>query len=243
MLQRFRNGGSWSYFICPCCGRRARTLKLLNGQLLRSRCCRARGLLYKNDPMSVRQRAERRIPKLRALLESKESPRFKPSTLWGTIARRDRHEMALRRAEFRVVHGRSSGKIKSIIDPCDEPDFKPPQRPWPGRSPSYPSRLVANGDVFEAAACACALSDEAAARALSRHFGDFVKAAKELDVDHKDLRRLTWSNPAILDAAHERMSLFIFLKRDEIMCGLNSRVGAIGGVRLIEWRRNPVAVR
>jgi hypothetical protein len=26
---RFPNGGSWSYFVCPCCGRRARILKLL----------------------------------------------------------------------------------------------------------------------------------------------------------------------------------------------------------------------
>ena len=51
------------------------------------------------------------------------------------------------------------------------------------------------------------LSDEAAARALSKHFGDVVEAAKELGVDRKDLRRLTWHNPRILDAAHERMSL------------------------------------
>ena len=67
------------------------------------------------------------------------------------------------------------------------------------------------------------LSDEAAARALSKHFGDVVEAAKELGVDRTDLRRLTWSNPAILDAAHERMSLFIFVQKDEIISGLYSR--------------------
>ena len=61
------------------------------------------------------------------------------------------------------------------------------------------------------------LSDEAAARALSKHFGDFVEAAKELGVDRKDLRRLTWSNPAILDAAHERMDLFVITMRGELV--------------------------
>jgi hypothetical protein len=67
------------------------------------------------------------------------------------------------------------------------------------------------------------LSDEAAARALSKHFGDIVAAARELGVDRKDLRRLTWSNPAILAAAHERIGLFILIRRDEIISGLTSR--------------------
>ena len=71
------------------------------------------------------------------------------------------------------------------------------------------------------------LSDEAAARALSRHFGDIVEAAKELGVDRKDLRRLTWHNPAILDAAHERMSLFVFIQRGEVVRGLDSRVASV----------------
>ena len=127
-LMRFRNGRSWSYFVCPCCGGRARTLKLFNGQLLRSRCCRAIGLLYKSDPMSVRQRAERRIPQLRAMLESKEPLRLKPSTLWGTMERRPRHEAALRKAEFRVAQrGSPRKKVEAIIDPCDEPDFVAPK--------------------------------------------------------------------------------------------------------------------
>jgi hypothetical protein len=52
------------------------------------------------------------------------------------------------------------------------------------------------------------LSDEAASIVLAKHFGDVVKAAKELGVDRKDLRRLTWHNPRILNAAHERMELF-----------------------------------
>ena len=71
------------------------------------------------------------------------------------------------------------------------------------------------------------LSDETAARALSKHFGNIVEAAKELGVDRKDLRRLTWSNPAVLDAAHERMSLFVYGQLDEIISGLNSRVASV----------------
>ena len=84
------------------------------------------------------------------------------------------------------------------------------------------------------------LSDEAAARALSKHFGNIVEAAKELGVDRKDLRRLTWSNPAILDAAHERMSLFIFVQRDEIMSGLNSRVASVRRRAVDRMVANPV---
>jgi hypothetical protein len=64
------------------------------------------------------------------------------------------------------------------------------------------------------------LSDEAAARALSKHFGNIVEAAKDLGVDRKDLRRLTWSNPAILDAAHERIDLFVITMQGELVSGV-----------------------
>jgi Bacterial regulatory protein, Fis family len=46
------------------------------------------------------------------------------------------------------------------------------------------------------------LSDEAASIVLAKHFGDVVKAAKELGVDRRALRRLTWHNPRILTAPH-----------------------------------------
>jgi hypothetical protein len=52
------------------------------------------------------------------------------------------------------------------------------------------------------------LNDEAASQALARHYGDFAKAAKELGVVRTDLRKLTWHNPRILKASHERMELF-----------------------------------
>ena len=49
------------------------------------------------------------------------------------------------------------------------------------------------------------LSDEAASLALDKHLGDFAAAAKELNINRSDLRKLTWHNPQILNAAHERM--------------------------------------
>ncbi len=71
------------------------------------------------------------------------------------------------------------------------------------------------------------VSDEQAARALSRRFGAIVEAARDLGVDRRHLRRLTWSNPAILDAAHERMSFFAFARRNEVMAGLMSSLSRV----------------
>ena len=101
-LVRFRNGNSWSFFLCPHCGRRARTLKLFEGSVLCWRCCHRRGARYRVWTVGLRGRAEGRIPKLRAMLESPESLRLKPH-LWGTMERRKRLEAALRRCEFIVA--------------------------------------------------------------------------------------------------------------------------------------------
>jgi hypothetical protein len=100
-LRRFPNGGSWSWFGCPTCGKWARTLRLHRDDIVCPDCCRRRGIRRRADSMNVRQRAELQIPKLRAKLESKVSLRLKP-VLWGTMERRSRHEAALRRAEFIV---------------------------------------------------------------------------------------------------------------------------------------------
>jgi hypothetical protein len=101
-LQRFANGGSWSLFRCPSCGRKARTLRLLCGQVLCTRCCVSRGVRPRADPMGVRQRAEHRIPKLRAMLDSPVPLRLRPHLLWSKIERRKRLEAALRKAELLV---------------------------------------------------------------------------------------------------------------------------------------------
>jgi hypothetical protein len=127
-LRRFPSGGSWSWFGCPTCGKWARTLRLHFDDIVCPGCCRQRGIRPRADPMSVRQRAEHRIPKLRALLESAESLRLKP-VLWGTMERRKRLEAALRRCEFIV--GRSRGRFRDVQveelepEPVARPRVKP----------------------------------------------------------------------------------------------------------------------
>jgi hypothetical protein len=136
-LQRFRNGGSWSLFRCPSCGRKARVLKLLEGCLLCWRCCHRRGARYRVWRSGMRGRAECRIPRLRVMLESAEPLRLKPH-LWGKMERRSRLEAALREAEFRVAQRGCPRRTKNIVDPCDESDFRPPKRPWPRSKPKWP---------------------------------------------------------------------------------------------------------
>jgi hypothetical protein len=67
------------------------------------------------------------------------------------------------------------------------------------------------------------LSDEAASAMLAKHVGDVAKAARELGVDRKDLRRLIWHNPNILNAAHERMGLFRIGVKSKIIEAVYSR--------------------
>ena len=66
------------------------------------------------DPMSISQRAEDQIPKLRAKLESAESLRLK-SHLWGTMERRERHEAALRR-NLAILRRHDLAALKRVLD-------------------------------------------------------------------------------------------------------------------------------
>ena len=91
-LQKFSNGGSWSLFLCPRCGGKARTLRLLEGSVVCRRCCIRRGVRFRCEPMGLRQRAELRIPKLRAALDSDQPARFKPHLRYSKLERRSRLE-------------------------------------------------------------------------------------------------------------------------------------------------------
>jgi hypothetical protein len=91
----FPNGGGWSFFLCPVCGRRARVLKLFE----RIACWRCTGsgfpprrLLYR---VQLGDRAER-IGRLRQRLCG-DPARVKPRP-GRTLDRRWRTEQALRRA-------------------------------------------------------------------------------------------------------------------------------------------------
>ena len=134
-LRKFPNGGSWSLFVCPTCGRSAKVLRALNGDLVCWRCCFRCGVRYRSEPAGRLARAELRLPKLRAMLESKAPLRLKPSAMWGTMERRSRLEAALRKVEFIVAQRGAPRKVKAIIDPCNEPDFVAPKRPWPRWKP------------------------------------------------------------------------------------------------------------
>jgi hypothetical protein len=46
-------------------------------------------------------------------------------------------------------------------------------------------------------------------RTLAKHYGYIPTAARELGILPKDLRRLTWAKPHILDEAHEGMELVV----------------------------------
>jgi hypothetical protein len=98
-LVKFANGGSWSFFRCPSCGRRARTLKLFEGSVLCWHCCDHRGARYRVWTIGLRGSAELRISRLRAMLETPVSLRLKPH-LWGKMERRKRLEAALAWCEY-----------------------------------------------------------------------------------------------------------------------------------------------
>jgi hypothetical protein len=114
-LVRFPNGGSWSFFLCPQCSCKARTLRLYEGCLLCRRCLVARGVRWRCEPTSVKRRAAMRILKLKAMLESETSLRLKP-VLWGKMERRKRHEAALARCEYIVNRSRFSQRVKEEGD-------------------------------------------------------------------------------------------------------------------------------
>jgi hypothetical protein len=129
--RRFPSGGGWSWFECPACGKWVRTLRLLEGCVVCWRCCVKRGVGYRSWPLSIKQRAERRISQLKPMLQSETPLRLKPSTLWGTMERRARLEARLRECEFIVAQRGRPRKTKAIEDPCNQPDFVAPKRPWP----------------------------------------------------------------------------------------------------------------
>ena len=123
-LVKFANGGSWSFFLCPHCGRRSRTLKLFEGCMLCWRCCHRRGARYRVWTRALRGRAEHRIPKLKAVLESETSLRLKPH-LWGKMERRPRMEAALARCEY--VVSKSNRRFRDVV--TEEIPSEPITRP------------------------------------------------------------------------------------------------------------------
>jgi hypothetical protein len=67
--RKLRNGGSWSFFVCPQCARRARVLKLHDGRPKCWRCCRACGVRYRSANGSPVERDAARMARLQKLRE------------------------------------------------------------------------------------------------------------------------------------------------------------------------------
>jgi len=87
--RRLRNGGSWSFFLCPSCERRARVLRLYE----KLACWRCTGLMYRCQQGDKSGRIER----LRRRLYGDAPARLKPRP-GRTLDRRWQLEMSLRRA-------------------------------------------------------------------------------------------------------------------------------------------------
>ena len=102
----FKNGGSWSYFRCPKCGRRAKRLWLIEDAPRCVKCCWYLGVRYRSAYAFGRserlQERDRRIDRLQAMLEGGPM-RFKPvPPNWGDrrLDRRNCLAAALQRARI-----------------------------------------------------------------------------------------------------------------------------------------------
>jgi hypothetical protein len=72
--RKFPNSGEWALFLCAECGRRARTLKLIDGKPMCWRCCRDRGAVYRTAGGSVAERADGHLRRVGALIEMLDGP-------------------------------------------------------------------------------------------------------------------------------------------------------------------------
>ena len=102
----FKNGGSWSYFVCPKCGRRAKKLWLIDDAPRCRLCLEKLGVRYRaaygfGRTERLRER-DRRVDRLQTMLEGGPM-RFKPvPPNWGNrrLDRRNRLTVALQRARI-----------------------------------------------------------------------------------------------------------------------------------------------
>ena len=90
------NGGSWSFFVCPC-GRRARILRLFEGSLACCRCLKARGLHARVELVRTERRAAWLTPKRLERLRSDAPARLHPRP-GRMLDRRVNMELALKRS-------------------------------------------------------------------------------------------------------------------------------------------------
>jgi hypothetical protein len=102
----FKNGGSWSYFRCPKCGRRGKRLWLIDDAPRCLKCCWSLGVRYRASygfgrSERLRER-DRRVDRLQAMLEGGPMRLKPPPPKWGNrhLDRRIRLTWALQRARI-----------------------------------------------------------------------------------------------------------------------------------------------
>jgi hypothetical protein len=112
-LMRFPNGGSWSYFVCPC-GQRCQKLRLFEGGLACRHCFRARGLRPRVQLIATPKRAAylaaRRLERLNS-----SSPARLHARKGRVLDRRINIEHALRRSIIVARRHRVAGAMKAGI--------------------------------------------------------------------------------------------------------------------------------
>jgi hypothetical protein len=97
----FPNGGVWSFFLCSC-GRRARYLRLLGGELRCKYCCEAAGVKCRGASLSKENRLlARDLGPLEERLASMESATLRPRTPGSRMRRRMALETALAEAKLK----------------------------------------------------------------------------------------------------------------------------------------------
>ena len=92
---RFPNGGSWSYLVCPTCGRRGKTLRLYQSTPRCQPCLSAAGLRPRVQLIRTHLRLAHHAPRILALLNSPTPVRKTRPHRW--LERRDRLEARLNR--------------------------------------------------------------------------------------------------------------------------------------------------
>ena len=90
-LLRFPQGGSWSFFVCPC-GAKCRTIRLYEGELACRACLKARGLRYRIELIETPRRAAYHLGR-----QPDAPPRFHRAGR-NLAAKQARREEALRRS-------------------------------------------------------------------------------------------------------------------------------------------------
>ena len=119
----FKNGGSWSYFVCPRCGGRKKKLWLVDDAPRCLSCCWSLGVRYRSAygfgrTERLRER-DRYVDRLQAMLEGGPM-RFKPvPPNWGNrrLDRRNRLTAALQRTRIATRLAQIAYQVQQSSEP------------------------------------------------------------------------------------------------------------------------------